>query len=104
MSKGKGTVPPPCAPHAEKGGVRLADRIALRPAEAADALGISERTLRTLMPLLPFVRLGGVVLLPLRDLERWLSEQARAQVDAHRERVDDIVREGLKAIGGRKLR
>ncbi len=43
----------------------LSNRLALRPAEAAQALGIGERTLRQILPELPHVRVGGVVLLPV---------------------------------------
>jgi excisionase family DNA binding protein len=58
--------------------LNLADRLALRPKEAAMALGVSERTLRTLLPRLPHVRVGGVVLVPLEGLRRWLEAEARA--------------------------
>ncbi len=40
------------------------ERLALRPKEAAEALGIGERTLRQILPELPHVRIGGAVLLP----------------------------------------
>ena len=51
--------------------VSLADRLALRPAEAARALGIGERTLRKWMRELdlPYARLDGVVLIPRAGLE-----------------------------------
>jgi excisionase family DNA binding protein len=65
--------------------VDLANRLALRPLEAAVALGVSERTLRSLLPRLPHVRIGGAVLIPLDPLRRWLEEQARetsARADA----------------------
>jgi len=39
--------------------VRLDERLALWPAEAARALGIGERTLRQLLPTLPHLRAGG---------------------------------------------
>ena len=70
----------------------LGRRLALRPAEAADALGISERTLRSLLPRLPHVRLEGVVLLPIRELEQWLRDQVNARKHERREGVDAIVR------------
>jgi excisionase family DNA binding protein len=59
--------------------LRLADRLALRPEEAARALGVSERTLRRLAPRLPRIRDGGTVLYPVEALRRWLDEQARAE-------------------------
>jgi hypothetical protein len=62
------------------------ERLALRPAEAARALGIGERTLRQLLPILPHVRAGGTVLLPVEGLRRWLDEQAKGE----RARADRI--------------
>jgi hypothetical protein len=75
----------------EAPGVRLADRLALRPVEAAAALGISERKLRDLLPRLPHVRLDGVVVLPVDQLRKWLAGQAESQ----RSRVDTAVEEIL---------
>jgi excisionase family DNA binding protein len=75
--------------------VDLCSRIALRPAEAARALGVSERTLRRMLPELPHVRRAGAVLLPLEPLRRWLEEQARAQG----RQVDAAVREALSKLG-----
>jgi hypothetical protein len=65
--------------------VELANRLALRPLEAAAALGLSERAFRSLLPRLPHIRVGGAVLVPLEPLRRWLEEQARdtsARADA----------------------
>ncbi len=45
--------------------IELATRLALRPREAAEALGLSERKLRELLPELPPVRRGGIVLFPV---------------------------------------
>ena len=56
----------------------LADRIGLTVEEAAAALGVSERHLRSLLPEIPHARLGGRVVVPVDDLRRWLSERARA--------------------------
>ena len=55
----------------------LSQRIGLRPKEAAEALGISDRTLRTWMrnEELPFLRVAGVVLIPREELERWLKQR-----------------------------
>ena len=58
--------------------------LALRPREAAKALGISPRTLWewTRAGRIPCVRVGGgarqVVLYPKAALERWLAQQAQA--------------------------
>jgi hypothetical protein len=74
--------------------VGLSDRLALRPREAAAALGISERTLRQLSPTLPHLRLGGCLLFPVPALQRWLEEQAKAQAS----RADRAVAEILESV------
>ena len=48
-------------------------------AEAAEALGIDERTLRQILPVLPHVRVGGVVLLPVDYHGRFHSRQIRCK-------------------------
>ena len=70
-------------------------RLALRPKEAAEALGISERKLREILPELPYVRLGGAVLLPVEALRAWLI----AEVKAEKGRVEAVAEEVLRAIG-----
>ncbi len=52
--------------------------LALRPRQAAAALGISERLLQDWSKDhgLPCIRLGQVVLYPVDEVRRWLSEQA----------------------------
>ena len=52
--------------------------LALRPREAAAALGISERTLWGLKAQgrIPFVQVGRVTLYPVRELEAWLTARA----------------------------
>ena len=72
----------------------LGNRLALRPKEAAEALGISERTLREMLPELPVIRRGGVVLLPVEPLRGWLREQ----VEAEGRRVEAIASEVVAAI------
>lgn len=55
-------------------------RLALTIAQAAEAVGLSGRTLEELIrtgALRP-VRVGRRVLLPVRELERWLAEQMEA--------------------------
>jgi len=71
--------------------VRLDERLALRPAEAARALGIGERTLRQLLPTLPHVRAGGTVLLPVEGLRRWLEEQAKSEGTSARLVADEML-------------
>jgi excisionase family DNA binding protein len=74
--------------------IDLRTRLALRPKEAAEALGVSERTLRQLLPELPVVRRGGVVLLPVEPLCAWLREQA----DVEGRRSNAIAKDMLSAM------
>lgn len=76
--------------------VRLADRLALRPKEAAAVLGLSERTFRALLPFLPHVRAGGAILVPVDALRRWLDERAAQDPN----RIDAVVSETLRSIRG----
>jgi len=52
--------------------------LALRPRQAAQALGICEKTLWswTKNGTLPHVRIGRTVLYPVAELQAWLSENA----------------------------
>jgi len=52
--------------------------LALRPKEAARALGIGERLLweKTNQGLIPHLRIGSAVVYPVADLAHWLSEEA----------------------------
>ncbi|MBW7905312.1 MAG: helix-turn-helix domain-containing protein [Phycisphaerae bacterium] len=53
-------------------------RLALRPKDAAKALGVGERLLWSMTNRgeIPHIKLGKCVLYPVAELERWLSEQA----------------------------
>jgi excisionase family DNA binding protein len=86
------------AARSEKGGARaerldLPHRLALRPKEAAEALGVSERTLRKWMrdEGLPYFRVDGAVLLPRAELERWMLERTGSQ-----QRTDEIAEQILQ--------
>jgi excisionase family DNA binding protein len=52
--------------------------LALRPKEAAKALGIGERKLWAMTNAgeLPHAHIGRAVVYPVHELKRWLSEQA----------------------------
>ena len=52
--------------------------LALRPREAAAALGVSERTLWawTAAGEIPFIKRGACLLYPVEALRRWLDAQA----------------------------
>lgn len=55
--------------------------LALRPREAAKALGVSERTLWTLTKRgeIPHLRLGRAVIYPVETLKLWLARQSGAE-------------------------
>ena len=72
----------------------LDTRLSLRPKEAADALGLSERKLRELLPELPTVRRGGIVLIPVDQLRKWLREESEAE----KGRVERVVGEILETV------
>lgn len=63
--------------------------LALRPEEAAEALGVCRRTLYawTKQGLIPYVRVGRAVLYPVADLQAWLRRSARR--DTPRPRAND---------------
>ena len=73
----------------------LDGRLALRPKEAAAALGVSDRTLRTWMRNegLPHFRLHGTVLIPTADLREWIV----ARIQSKRT-TDDLVDEILRDL------
>ena len=77
------------------GDLRLADRLALRPTEAAKALGVSERTLRQMLPDLPHLRIGGSVLIPVDALRDWLRQRVLEQGG----RAERAAGEVLRAVG-----
>ncbi len=71
----------------------LNTRLTLRAWEAAAALGISERKLRQLSSRLPVVRLDGVLLYPVKEMERWLTTEVARQRAATEQTADEILRE-----------
>ena len=75
-----------------RGDLNLSGRMALRPKEAAHALGICERKLREILPELPHMRLGGVVIIPVKPLEAWLAAQSKAEMGRADKAVDDVLR------------
>lgn len=56
-------------------------RLALRPKDAARALGIGTRLLWTLtnQNLIPHTRLGRTIIYPVQQLEKWLSDRVDAR-------------------------
>jgi excisionase family DNA binding protein len=53
--------------------------LALRPRQAARALGISERLLWSMTNRgeIPYLRIGTCVVYPIAELERWLAERVK---------------------------
>jgi len=78
---------PPRAP------LDLRGRMALRPREAAEALGISERKFREVLPELPVVRHGGVVVIPVDGLREWLRSRAEIEGNRVAKAVEEVVRD-----------
>jgi predicted DNA-binding transcriptional regulator AlpA len=69
-------------------GVRDAPRLALRPRNAAKALGIGERKLWAITADktsgIPHVRLGKAVVYPVAPLEAWLARRAEGERSENR--------------------
>lgn len=62
-----------------------APRLALTPAEAASAIGISEDSFnRHVRDELRLVRRGRLVLVPVSELERWLDRSAALTLESER--------------------
>ena len=76
--------------------LRLCDRLALDVRGVAETLSISERTVRDLlsMPDFPFVRIGRRVLVPVRELREWLSDEVRREQITAQQDVDELLGEG----------
>ena len=55
----------------------LARRLALRPAELAQALGCSERLIRGQLHRIPHVRIGRALLFPIDCIRAWLVSQVK---------------------------
>jgi excisionase family DNA binding protein len=67
------------------------DRLALSLAEAARALGVSERHVREILPDLPHVHLGRRVLIPVEALREWLRDRARAERSQAERAAEELV-------------
>ena len=77
-----------------RGAFQLSDRLALRPAEVAKALGLSERTIRQVLPELPHFRIGSAVVIPVDALRTWLRDRAKIEGS----RIDTVVEEVLSDV------
>lgn len=81
----------------ERPSVSLSARLTLRPKEAAEALGVDERTLRRWQrdEGLPYARVGRAVLFPVAELRAWLGERVTREKTAA-----DHAREILRDLTG----
>jgi excisionase family DNA binding protein len=69
----------------------LVDRLALSVKEAARVLGVSERTVREMLPELPHTHLGRRVVIPLEPLREWLYRRASTNKKSARSVTDEIL-------------
>ena len=78
------------------------DRIALSRGELAKAVGRSESTVRGWMrnQRLPYSRVGGCVLIPVRGFEEWLLEHRPEPADNLDSQVAQIVTDVVGGRGG----
>jgi hypothetical protein len=73
---------------------RLSDRLALNVKEAAEAVGVSERHLRSMLPEIPHSHIGTRVIIPVKPFEEWL----RSQTLASKQRADQLANEILESF------
>lgn len=74
--------------------VDLATRLALRQSELADALGVSERTVRSIASQIPRVYVGTIPVYPVEAVKAWLE----AQVMGEQRASDAVAEEILSAL------
>ena len=79
----------------KEGPLHLPDRLALTVSEAAESVGVSERHLRSLLPEIPHVHLGGRVVIPVDGFRGWLAERAELEASAVDQAVGDVL-DGLR--------
>ena len=80
----------------------LTNRLALSIDEAAAALGVSEATIRSMLPRLPHVHLGRRVVLPVDALRDWLCEVARTEQRRMDRSANEILRQLNRGPEGRR--
>jgi hypothetical protein len=73
--------------------VRLSERLALSVPEAAKAVGVSERLMRTVLPDIPHCHVGNRVVIPVSLLEEWLRQQSGKRETVVGKAVDEILEE-----------
>lgn len=78
----------------EESPLRLSERLALRTHEVAAVLGVSERTVRGMLPELPHTYFGRCLVFPTNLLREWLDDRVRTQAG----QIENVSKEILKAI------
>ena len=73
--------------------VRLSERLALSIPEAATAIGVSERLMRTLLSDIPHCHVGNRIVIPVSLLDEWLRKQALEEQTVVGKAVNDILEE-----------
>ena len=73
--------------------IQLRNRIALTVQEAAEAIGVSEGHLRSMLPEIPHLRMGTRVVIPVENFKKWLSERADIELRNVDEAYQDIMKE-----------
>ena len=73
--------------------VRLSERLALSVPEAATAVGVSVRLMRSLVPEIPHCRLGNRVVIPVPLLVEWLRKEAQKEQTVVGKAVNEILEE-----------
>jgi hypothetical protein len=73
--------------------VRLSERLALSVPEAATAIGVSERHMRSVLPDIPHCNIGNRVVIPVPLLVEWLRKQAQEEQTVVGKAVDEILEE-----------
>ncbi len=74
--------------------VDLSNRLALTVPEAATAVGVSERHLRSMLSEIPHTHLGSRVVIPIEPFKEWLRKRAEAQGA----RADAVAEEILETL------
>ncbi len=73
--------------------IQLNNRLTLSVREAAEAIGVSERHLRSMLPEIPHLRIGTRVVIPVERLKQWLSERADTEAKNVDKACNDIINE-----------
>ena len=79
-------------PHTKESSWGFSGRLALRPQEVASALGVSEGTIRKMLPELPHTYIGRCIVIPIHSLQQWLDDKVQS------ESKDKLSQEILKTI------